>query len=328
MTPSTENNKIKNKDMTAGNEKNDEEVVDEEESDTFNVDHSPESVLEEGKRGGTGMHKRGVMKSKALSTMSLMYDIDGDGELDEAEQAMRDMDTDNLGHLTNEKVYKVMMDQLKLQQEVFSLKRMSIALVMVIALLSVATLGTSFAAATLAKDTNIVNGNLVVKADGGLVATRSRGSQLIATVEASFLERRRRRKLGLVTVDDRRFLQQTDKDAVATVSKQTVLDGYHALQKDGTPVTVTFQIDKATHTKIGSRDCIKEDDKNGSWFKGLHFEDQKEPIYNIYCAEAAKYCDIFMELECSGKLYQECLEFMEDGLCAWVKNKDGTGSCE
>jgi hypothetical protein len=50
---------------------------------------------------------------------------------------MRDMDADNLGHLSNEKVYKVMVEQMKLQQEVFSLKWMAMVFVMVVALLSV-----------------------------------------------------------------------------------------------------------------------------------------------------------------------------------------------
>jgi hypothetical protein len=83
--------------------------------------------------------------SKALSKISMRYDVDGDGKLDPSEKAMRDMDTDNRGYLTNEQVYKVMLEQMKLQQEVFGLKRMSLVFVFIIFLLSLATLGTSFA---------------------------------------------------------------------------------------------------------------------------------------------------------------------------------------
>jgi len=43
-----------------------------------------------------------------MSRVSQMYDINGDGELDEAERAMRDLDTTGRGHLTNEKVYELM----------------------------------------------------------------------------------------------------------------------------------------------------------------------------------------------------------------------------
>jgi hypothetical protein len=136
-----------------------------------------EEILEEGNLGN-GMRKRGdkhpsalSVTDKPLSRTSKMYDVDGDGKLDEAEQAMREMDTENRGFLTNEKVYKILLEQMKLQQEVFGLKRMSIALVFVVFLLSLATLGTSFAAATLAKDTSVVNGNLVAKDGSGVLGT-------------------------------------------------------------------------------------------------------------------------------------------------------------
>ena len=43
-----------------------------------------------------------------MSRVSQMYDINGDGELDEAERAMRDLDTTGRGHLTNDKVYELM----------------------------------------------------------------------------------------------------------------------------------------------------------------------------------------------------------------------------
>jgi hypothetical protein len=75
---------------------------------------SSTDILEEGKKvGGMGMYKRAgkgpsnlSVTSKGLSVTSMMYDVDDDGKLDEDEQAMRDMDTDNRGYLTNEKVYK------------------------------------------------------------------------------------------------------------------------------------------------------------------------------------------------------------------------------
>jgi hypothetical protein len=142
------------------------------------VVNKTESMLEEGKLG-KGMRKRAgkppssalSVTDKALSRTSKLFDIDGDGELDGAEQAMRDMDTENRGFLTNEKVYEVMLGQMKLQQEVFGLKRMSLGLVFVVVLLSVAMLGSSFAAATLAKDTNVVNGSLVAKDGTGVVGT-------------------------------------------------------------------------------------------------------------------------------------------------------------
>jgi hypothetical protein len=119
--------------------------------------------------------------SKSLSKVSMKYDIDGDGKLDPSEKAMRDMDTDNRGYLTNEQVYKVMLEQMKLQQEVFGLKRMSLIFVSIILLLSLATLGTSFAAALLAKDTDVKNGTLVVKGGEGVVGTSNVASTFTLT---------------------------------------------------------------------------------------------------------------------------------------------------
>jgi hypothetical protein len=215
----------------------------------------------------------------------------------EAEQAMRYMDTDYLGHLPNEKVYKVMMDQMKLQQEVFGLKRMSLMFFMVIVLLSVATLVTSSAAVTLAKDTNVVNGNLVKKTDGSLVATRSRGSHVAATIDAGFFERRRRRMLGFQTSDDRRFLQQDGGEVVATVPFQAVVDSYTAFEEDGTPISVSVTIAGVKHTELvaGSGLAISGDKEGETWYRGLHAQGVPEPHYNIHClSDAEQTCDVYM----------------------------------
>jgi len=88
-----------------------------------------------------------------LSTVSRMYDVDGDGELDEAELAMRNMDKSGRGHLSNETVYKMMQEQIKTQQQLFQVKRIMFVLLAIVVVLAVSNLGTSFAAAYLAKDT-------------------------------------------------------------------------------------------------------------------------------------------------------------------------------
>lgn len=63
---------------------------------------------------------------KRLTTVSRFYDIDGDGQLDEAEQAMRDMDQSRRGHLTNEQVYQMMVQHMKTQKELFKFKKVVI----------------------------------------------------------------------------------------------------------------------------------------------------------------------------------------------------------
>ena len=60
---------------------------------------------------------------RKLSTVSKMYDIDGNGELDAAELAMRTMDKSGRGYLTNDKVYKMIQEQLETQKQLFQVKR-------------------------------------------------------------------------------------------------------------------------------------------------------------------------------------------------------------
>jgi hypothetical protein len=49
-------------------------------------------------------------RTAMLSRVSEMYDINGDGVLDEAERAIRSLDTTGRGYLTNEKVYDLMTE--------------------------------------------------------------------------------------------------------------------------------------------------------------------------------------------------------------------------
>jgi hypothetical protein len=156
----------------------------------MNKDATLEDV-ENGMRQRAAKNPSGLATTskKVLSQTSMRYDIDGDGQLDPSEKAMRDMDTDNRGYLTNDQVYKVMLEQMKLQREVFGLKRMSMVFVFIIFFLSLATLGTSFAAASLAKDTNVKNGVLVVKGSDGVVGT-SNVALTFTLTEVALSERR------------------------------------------------------------------------------------------------------------------------------------------
>ena len=64
-----------------------------------------------------------VDKKTRLSVVSKMYDIDGDGKLDEAEQAMRNLDKSNRGFLKNAEIYSMMNDHLKMQKDMFKMKK-------------------------------------------------------------------------------------------------------------------------------------------------------------------------------------------------------------
>lgn len=114
-----------------------------------------------------------------LSTVSRMYDVNGDGALNAAELAMRDMDQSGRGYLTNDKVYKMMQDQIEVQKQLFRVKRIMFVLLALVVILAISNLGTSFAAASLAKDTTISSNEEIVdkKTDEGL-STQSSSSSI------------------------------------------------------------------------------------------------------------------------------------------------------
>jgi hypothetical protein len=100
--------------------------------------------------------------------------------------------------LPRPQLYEV--EQMKLQQDVFSLKRLSMVFLVVIVCLSLATLGTSFAAATLAKDTDVKDGTLVKKNGGGTVATSKAAKTFIVAEGATPSTGRRTQASGVLTI--------------------------------------------------------------------------------------------------------------------------------
>ena len=52
-----------------------------------------------------------------------IFFFSGDGKLDDAELAMRNMDKSNRGYLTNDKVYTMMQAQLEVQKQLFRTRR-------------------------------------------------------------------------------------------------------------------------------------------------------------------------------------------------------------
>lgn len=139
------------------------------------------------------LRARATVPKGRLSTVSQMYDLDGDGQLDAAEQAMRDMDKSNRGYLTNEKVYKMVQEQLETQKQLFHVKRIMFVLLAIVVLLAVSNLGTSFAAAIIAKDTTTTpDAELVDKASGEHISTQTSTEDFIIERTAVDSDGRRR----------------------------------------------------------------------------------------------------------------------------------------
>lgn len=67
--------------------------------------------------------KAATAERNRLSAVSKKYDIDGDGHLNDVEQAMRDMDESGRGFVSNEKVHGIMKDLLAAQKELFTMKK-------------------------------------------------------------------------------------------------------------------------------------------------------------------------------------------------------------
>lgn len=107
-----------------------------------------------------------------LSTVSKAYDRGNKGYLDETEQKLRAMDSENLGHLSVDKMYALMQEFQEEQKKALTLRRVVFALVGFAILLCLANIGTSFAAAKLAKDLSVQDGALISLQSGDFAATR------------------------------------------------------------------------------------------------------------------------------------------------------------
>lgn len=121
-----------------------------------------------------GPEVMGEPKLRKLSTVSKMFDVDNDGKLDDAELAMRKLDKSNRGYLTNEKVYEMMKSNIETQNQLFKTRRIVFVLLATVVVLALSNLGTSFAAAYLAKDTTTNDRDeLIIKSNNEAVSTQS-----------------------------------------------------------------------------------------------------------------------------------------------------------
>lgn len=158
-----------------------------------------------------------------LSRVSQMYDINGDGELDEAERAMRNLDTTGRGYLTNDKVYELMNDHLKMQKDLFRFKKIVIGLAVFVVLLTLSNLGTSFAAAYLAKDTTINHKNDLVDTTTNEAVSTQTTSDAFDYSRAFEYENGTRRlcskKNGVYTCDTSSYLEMPIDEGLRMISK-------------------------------------------------------------------------------------------------------------
>lgn len=127
-----------------------------------------------------------VKDRASLSKSSKAWDIDGDGELDEAELALKTLDQKGAGTLSKDQMYLLMQDNFKMQRDIFKVKKVVIGLAAFTCVLALSNFATAFAAAFLAKDTKSYNDNLIDAKTGRTLATQTTAATF--TIDPEFNE--------------------------------------------------------------------------------------------------------------------------------------------
>jgi hypothetical protein len=180
----------------------------------------------------TAPERRGVL---GLSVVSQQYDRTQKGYLDSTELHMRKMDTENAGHLDIDKVYEIMKELRAEQKNSMTLRKVIYALSGFAVLLALANIGTSFAAATLAKDSQVNSHthDLVDKDTGDRVGTTDKIDVVEISERKPYLDpnddndrRRHLRRLHYVFVDPTLTNATT---GTASISEAGAIDMYGKL---------------------------------------------------------------------------------------------------
>jgi len=191
---------------------------------------------------------RAANECTVLSKSAKAWDIDGDGELDEAELALREMDKARKGDLSKDQMYKLMSDNLKSQKELFKVKKVLGGLVGFTVLLACCNLGTSLTAAFLAKDTKSVDGSLVDSKTKRLLGTGSVSSEILIDEELNEEYRRRRLKncnlFSHTMGNGTNACTDTNLMVVSAEAAQKIMDTCN----DGAAAHITKQFADLSHT--------------------------------------------------------------------------------
>ena len=184
--------------------------LDTEENNSGTADMSPNSsdagsVTSPSKRDTPKVKKRRNRKSRVTFIRDLSFseqekarkfDLNGDGELDDAELAMMRYDVDGDGNLTSAEIHAIVNDLLRDRSSISAMRKIIAGLSCFVLILSLSNLGTSIASALLVKETTADKATAEMKIVG---TTDVMGTQASAeTFEALQMDvdtRRARRNL-------------------------------------------------------------------------------------------------------------------------------------
>lgn len=185
-----------------------------------------------------------------MSYLSKLYDLDGDGVLDETEQQLRELDHGD-GHLDVDKVYAMLLQQKAMNQRFFNMKRMTMILFLLVLVLAMANLGTACIAVKLTKETESQNGVLVDINSGKIIKT-----DIVVRRVVAKNERRRRDLEGTesVTIE-------------TTIAKQDAADLYNACGL-GEAMILIESVDGQSHLVVCPADAYTQRGSGYTYFKG------------------------------------------------------------
>jgi hypothetical protein len=281
MSTSTENNKITDTTIILEDGSKPDELLE-------------EGELEVGDLGGAGMRKRAA---KNLSIATRAYDRGHKGYLDEDEMLVRKYDENGDGKIDISEVFRIVHDVGKAKAEKLRYKRLFLLTAVFSTFLLAANFALTFAVAIVTRQTETnADGSLVDTSTQDLVATRSRGSHVTATVDQEYVNRRHRRKLGMETLDDLRALEEEADELVATLQKQEIVDAFAALEMDGTPISFSVTVDGVKYNELAAGSGLSTfSNEEGTYYEGLHAQELAEPTYKIHCPHDSVTCDVYQD---------------------------------
>jgi hypothetical protein len=200
---------------------------------------------------------KAAFRASTMSKASVRFDIGNKGYLTDAERAARDLDTADLGQLTNEKVVMIVEETMRLREAHSSLlesmgamKKVMLGMMFLIVVLTLCNLGTSFVAVHLAKEMEIGEGGYLRSTkDGTAIHTVGDGQVFDVTLQTDLLDDTGKPFVCL-PFDEAAAIYKSARDGVAT---SLLLTNTTTESTSGMALTFEGAVGNETHTCLPSQ---------------------------------------------------------------------------